>query len=226
MRAIIVAAGHSMDDGSWEQWVRNGDLVIGADGGAAQALSWGLVPGVVVGDMDSLREADRAQLEAQGCQFVQHLRAKDETDLELALAYAVEQGAREVVILGALGGRLDHTLANVLLLALPLLQGVTARIVRGGEEILLLRAGQSIRLDGRAGDLVSLLPLEGDACGVTTLGLAWPLNGDILTFGFSRGVSNEMIGEEAWISLEAGSLLVVHSPLPEGEESAVTEVWK
>ncbi len=219
VRVIIIAAGQSADDKSWARWIRKGNLVIGADGGAAQALAWGITPQVVVGDMDSLTESHRARLEAQGCEFVQHPRAKDETDLELALGYAVEQGADEIVILGALGGRMDHTLANVLLLALPLLRDVTARIVRGGEEVLLLRGGQSIRLEGQKGNRVSLLPVEGDACGVATRGLAWPLNDDTLRFGFSRGVSNEMTGSEAWIDLREGSLVVVHVPLPAGEES-------
>ncbi len=219
MRVIIIAAGQPADDEHWARWIRSGDLVIGADGGAAQALARGWTPRVVVGDMDSLTEANRSRLEGQGCEFIRHPRAKDETDLELALTYAVEQGAEEIVILGALGGRMDHTLANVLLLALPLLRHVTARIARGGEEVLLLRGGQSIRLDGIKGDRVSLLPVEGDACGVTTRGLAWPLNGDTLRFGFSRGVSNEMTGEEAWIDLREGSLIVVHVPLPAGEES-------
>jgi len=218
MRVIIIAAGQSADGESWARWIRERDLVIGADGGAARALAWGVAPHVVVGDMDSLTQVERERLEAQGCEFVQHLRAKNETDLELALAYAVEQGAREVIILGALGGRLDHTLANVLLLALPRLEGVTARIVHGGEEALLLRGGQSIRLDGQRGDRVSLLPIRGDACGVTTRGLAWPLKGNTLRFGYSRGVSNEMTGEEAWIELEEGSLLVVHGSLPAGEK--------
>lgn len=217
MRVVIIAAGQPADDEHWARWIRPGDLVIGADGGAAQALARGWTPRVVVGDMDSLTEADRSRLEGQGCEFIQHPRAKDETDLELALTYAVEQGAREIVILGALGGRLDHTLANVLLLALPLLGGVPARIVREGEEVLLLRGGQSIRLDGKKGDRVSLLPVGGDACGVTTRGLAWSLRGDTLRFGYSRGVSNEMTGEEAWVDLEEGNLLVVHGSLPAGE---------
>jgi thiamine pyrophosphokinase len=211
VRAIIIAGGQAGDDEGWRRWVREGDWLIGADGGAAKALAWGLVPHLVIGDMDSLPAEARAALEAQGSQFVVHPRAKDETDLELALTYATQQGAREIVVLGALGGRLDHTLANVLLLALPKLDGVVVRIASDGGEALLVRGSGEATLEGEPGDLVSLLPLGGDAHGVTASGLAWPLDGDTLRFGFSRGVSNEMTAPEARIAVQDGYLLVVHS---------------
>jgi thiamine pyrophosphokinase len=213
MRAIIIAAGQGGDIG-WKTWVQDGDWIIGADGGAGRALAWGLVPHLVIGDMDSLSDEDQAVLEARGCRFVEHPRAKDETDLELALRYAAREGAQEIVVLGALGGRLDHTLANVLLLTLPVLDGVSVRITDGVGETLLLRGGRMVTLRGSAGDLVSLLPLGGDARGVRTSGLAWALRGAMLRFGFSRGVSNEMTSHEARIELEDGLLLVVHGPSP------------
>ncbi len=214
MRAIIIAGGQAGDNG-WKNWVRDGDWIIGADGGAGRALAWGLVPHLVIGDMDSLADEDQAVLEQRGCRFVEHPRAKDETDLELALRYAAGKGAQEIVVLGALGGRLDHTLANVLLLSLPVLDGVSVRIADGVGEAFLLRGGRAVTLQGSTGDLVSLLPLGGDARGVTTTGLAWVLEGDTLRFGFSRGVSNEMTSREARIEVEEGLLLVVHGPSPE-----------
>jgi thiamine pyrophosphokinase len=215
MRAIIVAGGETEGQG-WQRWVRPGDWIIGADGGAAQALAWGLLPDLVIGDMDSLPEAARSRLEAEGCEFIWHPRAKDETDLELALQYAVREGAHEIVVLGALGGRLDHTMANVLLLALPSLAGVSVRIAEGDQQALVARGGEVIRLEGAAGDLVSLLPLRGDASVVSTRGLAWALRQDTLRFGASRGVSNEMTGGEAEIQVDHGLLLVVHSSAPAG----------
>ncbi len=210
MRVIIIAGGQSRSDDG-RRWARDGDLIIGANGGAARALAWGLVPAVVVGDLDSLAEKDRQVLQAHGCRFIVHPRAKDETDLELALTYAVQQGAREIVVIGALGGRLDHLLANVLLLALPGLDGVPVRIVDNGQQALLVRGGEAVTLDGQPGDLVSLLPVGGDARGVTTGGLVWALAGDTLRFGFSRGVSNEMTGPVARVEVSEGYLLVVHS---------------
>jgi thiamine pyrophosphokinase len=169
-----------------------------------------VVPGLVIGDMDSLPDGDRAVLEGAGSRFVVHPRAKDETDLELTLRHAVSQGATEIVILGALGGRLDHTLSNVLLLAHPKLKGLSVRIADRRQEALLLRGGEGVDLDGQPGDLVSLLPLGGRAEGVSTIGLEWRLKGDALDFGQSRGVSNVMLGTAARVEVEAGCLLVVH----------------
>ena len=216
MRATIFAGGQAGLEETWRKRLEEEDLIVGADGGAALALTAGLVPDVVVGDMDSLSGENRATLEVQGCRFVEHPRAKDETDLELALTYAVEAGARKITILGALGGRLDHLVANLLLLTLPGLAGVTVRIVGGQEEALLVRGGDRAALVGKPGDLVSLLPLGGDARGVITEGLAWQLRGDTLCFGFSRGVSNEMTARTAKVTVEEGYLLVIHGPPAEG----------
>jgi thiamine pyrophosphokinase len=213
MRAIIIAGGQTEGQG-WQRWVRESDWIIGADGGAAQALAWGLLPDLVIGDMDSLPETARSILVAEGCRFIEHPRAKDETDLELALVHAVQQGAQEIVVLGALGGRLDHTLANILLLALPSLVGVSVRIAEGDQQALLARSGETVELEGAPGDLVSLVPLGGDARGVTTQSLAWALEKDTLRFGSSRGVSNEMTSGKAGIQVEGGVLLVVHGPPP------------
>ena len=215
MRAIIIAGGQTGVHG-WQRWVQDGDWIIGANGGAARALAWGLHPHLVIGDMDSLSEEARAVLVAEGCRFIEHPRAKDETDLELALAHAVQKGVREIVVLGALGGRLDHALANILLLTLPSLAGVQVRIAEGDQQALLLRAGEEVELEGAPGDLVSLVPLGGDAHGVTTRGLAWALNEDTLRFGSSRGVSNEMTSSKARVRVGEGLLLVVHGPPPAG----------
>jgi thiamine pyrophosphokinase len=214
VKVIIVAGGQEERDAVWQHWVRDADLIVGADSGAAQALAWGLVPQVVIGDMDSLSAGAQAELEKHQARFVRHPRAKDETDLELALTFAAEQGACEIVVLGASGGRLDHTLSNVLLLALPRLAGIPVRLVRGAQEAILLRGGESISLPGQPGDLVSLLPWCGDAQGVTTEGLTWPLEDEVLHFGFSRGVSNEMTTRQARVALKEGYLLVVHGPPP------------
>jgi thiamine pyrophosphokinase len=215
MRAIIIAGGQTGDQ-DWQRLVREGDWIIGANGGAARALDWGLLPDLVIGDMDSLPEEARAVLAAEGCRFIEHPRAKDETDLELALVHAVQEGAREIVVLGALGGRLDHALANILLLALPSLAGVPVRIAEGDQQALLVRGGEAVELEGAAGDLVSLVPLGGDARDVTTRGLAWALTGDTLRFGSSRGVSNEMTLSKAGIQVGEGQLLIVHGPPPAG----------
>jgi thiamine pyrophosphokinase len=209
VRAIIVAAGQTTDDGAWRSWVQSDDLVIGADGGAATALSWGLVPHLVIGDMDSLPASARQSLTERGTRFIEHPRDKDEADLELALLHALGAGAEDIVVLGALGGRLDHTFSNILLLTVPAERGVPARIVDGDQQAMLLVGGQSIELQGQPGDLVSLLPLGGDVQGVATTGLSWSLDGEPLHFGLSQGISNVMEGTRAGIKVGNGCLLVV-----------------
>ena len=179
-----------------------------ADGGARHALALGLRPDSVVGDMDSLGESDRAQLEAMGTRLVIHPPAKDETDLELALLMAAQEGAAEVVVLGAFGGRLDQAIANVLLLTLPELKDIPARLVDGEQEAFIIR--ERAVIEGRPGDTLSLISLGGDAQGVSAQGLLYPLRGETLSFGPARGVSNVFVAPVARVTLRRGLLLAVH----------------
>ena len=190
------------------------DLVIAADRGAAHARAWGWPLHLLVGDLDSLGTDEAALVAATGVPVITAPTAKDETDLELALAHALAQGTHEIVICGALGGRADHLLANVLLLARRELAGRRVTLADGRESIRLLRGAGSapahLELPGAPGDLLSLLPLAGDADGVTTEGLQYPLHDETLFLGQARGVSNVLTGSRAGITLRRGLLLVVH----------------
>ena len=191
------------------------DLVIAADRGATHARAWGWPLHLLVGDLDSLSTDEAAHVAAGGVPVITAPAAKDETDLELALAHALNRGAGEIIICGALGGRSDHMLANVLLLARPELADLTVTLVDGRESIRLLRSGSSapahLDLLGTKGDLLSLLPLGGDAVGVTTEGLQYPLHDETLFVGQARGVSNVFTGARAGIALRHGLLLVIHT---------------
>jgi thiamine pyrophosphokinase len=190
-----------------------GDLIVAADGGARHAWAAGVTPHVIIGDLDSLSPEEEAQAEASGARFVRFSPRKDETDLELALRYAAAQGAAEIVILGALGGRLDQTIANLLLLALPELRGVDVRVFAGRETISVAWSGAVTVITGQPGNTVSLIPLGGDAVGVTTDGLEWELQDDTLRFGPARGVSNVLTGTRAQVRLREGMLwcVVIHA---------------
>ena len=155
----------------------------------------------------SLDAASLAELEAQGVELRRFPREKDETDLELALLHAASAGATAIDILGALGGRWDHTLANVALLALPELRGRRARLLADGQTLFLVR--DAAVLEGQAGDTVSLLPLTGEAHGVTTRGLRYPLDDATLSYERARGVSNVLLDPPGHVSLREGLLLVV-----------------
>ena len=220
MRAIIIANGSVEEDESHAQAVQADDLVIAADGGAMIALELGLQPHVVVGDMDSLPREMRIELTERGCQFVSHPSRKDETDTELAVRYALRAGATQIILLGATGNRLDHTLANILLLGMPELERVPATIVAGNTQVWLLRGGYELEFGGSPGDVVTLLPLDQDAIGVSTVGLEWALHDDTLFLGLARGVSNVMTAREARVRLREGRLLVLH--VAEGEHDVMT----
>jgi thiamine pyrophosphokinase len=210
MIALIVVNGPGEGFGPWENQVRQARLVVAADGGARRARALGLVPHALVGDADSLDEETARWLEEQGAARVQHPRAKDETDLELALLHAVEAGADEILVLGAWGGRPDQSIANLQLLAHPRLAGRVVRLLGSTYQMFLLHGGEGRTITGRVGDTVSLLPLNGDARGICTAGLRWKLDGETLSFGPARGISNEMTAPLARVSVEEGLLLVVH----------------
>lgn len=208
MRAIVVANGYVEADETYVDLIRDDDLIIAADGGTEVALELGLEPSVIVGDLDSLPGELRAQLEQRKVEFVVHPPQKDETDTELAIRYALKAGASELVLLGAVGDRLDHTLANVLLLAMPELERVPATLMTGSTQLWLLRGGAQLEFEGDEGDIVTLLPLGRDAVGVTTAGLQWALDDATLSFGPARGVSNVMTNTTASVKLTEGMLLV------------------
>src|SRR5215203_3818201 len=117
MRAVIFVNGIIPDPAAVRRWVREGDDLIAADGGAHHAVAMGLRPRVIVGDLDSVEPALATELAAQGTELEKYPVAKNKTDLELAIERAIHDGAQEIVLLGALGGRLDQSLANVLLMA-------------------------------------------------------------------------------------------------------------
>jgi thiamine pyrophosphokinase len=202
VRAVVVA--HGEVDPADAAHVRGADLVIAADGGSEHLRRWGIAPHVVIGDLDSL-----APDGAHGARVERYPREKDRTDTELAVDRAIASGADEIVILGALGGpRVDHALANALLLAQPRGQARIS-IVRGPMRMRIVRAGERLGIEAEEGEIVTLLPVGGDARGVRTEGLRYALRGETLRFGSSRGVSNEVSAAAAAVSLEEGALLVV-----------------
>ncbi len=185
-------------------------MLIAADSGAATALRLGYIPAYIVGDFDSLDTQLVEQARASGSHIISAAVEKDETDTELAVQLAIEQGATQITLLGALGGeRFDHAMANVLLLAG--FDTVPIQIIDGLSTCWLLRGPGHTAIDGQIGDLLSLFPLAGDATGIRTQGLYYPLHGETLRFGKPRGVSNELTAEQAEVALENGFLLVIHT---------------
>ncbi|MGI8588018.1 MAG: thiamine diphosphokinase [Chloroflexia bacterium] len=208
--AWIVAAGPEAALPDWP-WLPRPDLVVAADGGLTHALALGLVPAVALGDFDSLDQATLAEFEAAHPEAtIRHYvhELKVETDTEAAVVAAVQARATEIVLTGVLGGRWDHSLANLLLLTHPLLAQVQARIITADTEIFLLRGHTNRQIHGRIGDLVSLLPLD-TVEGVTLSGLEYPLLEETLYGGFGRGVSNVLRNRLASVGIRSGLCWVV-----------------
>ena len=210
MRAVIVADG-DLAPGDLDL-VRSADRLLAADGGATALRDAGCRPHVLIGDLDSVPAWMVERLAAGGVVIDQHPEDKDASDLELAVDRAIGDGATQLVILGAFGGnRLDHALAGALLLADPAYRGVDLRAVHGSSTLRVAFAGRDLALEGAPRDLVTLLPIGGDAHGVTTGGLRWPLSGATLRLGRSRGLSNEVVHRPASVRLTDGALLVIET---------------
>lgn len=215
--AVIVADG-DIDLAALRVLVasRPGALVIGADGGARAALAAGIPLHLVVGDGDSLLPADRARLEATGVELRLSPTDKDESDTELCVLGAVAEGASRIAVIGALGGgRPEHSLANLLLLADPRLDGRTVTLHAGDSRIDRIGGDGvpgALEVVGARGDFVSLFAVAGEVTGVRTEGLRFPLRDETLTVGPARGLSNELLAPRARITTRDGRLLVVHTP--------------
>ncbi len=208
MKCVIIANAPGLDAAPYAPLIAAADLLLAADGGALPLIRLGHMPETVVGDLDSLDAASVALLADAGVAIDRHPRAKDETDLELALLLAAERGAAQILVLGALGGRWDHTLANVALLALPELRGRDVRLLDGDQTLYLVR--ERAELDGHRGDTISLVPLTGAVHGITTRGLQYALEDATLSFERARGVSNVLLDPPGAVSIRDGLLLVIH----------------
>jgi thiamine pyrophosphokinase len=208
-RLVIFANGVLADPEAARNLLRETDIRVGVDGGTWNALACSRAPDLVIGDMDSLSDSDRKELAAAGTRMITFPPEKDETDLELALQYAVRERYAEILVIAALGGRIDQTLANLSLLGDPALKGRDVRFDDGREEVLLV--GREVSLRGEPGDTVSLLPFGDEVDGITTQGLEYSLRGETLLPHRTRGVSNRMQGKEAKIFVEKGELLCIHT---------------
>jgi len=206
-RAAILAGGRLRPAPGLRERLGTAGLLICADGGLRTARRLALRPAVAIGDFDSASDRLVAWARSAGATIVVHPAEKDKTDTELALDYAVQARVAEVELYGALGGRLDHLLANVALLLRARTRGVRLRIVDGEVEAFL--AAPRTRIRGRPGDVVSLLPLSSRVTGVTTHGLKYPLRGAVLREGSTLGISNEMITAHPVVRMRRGNLLVV-----------------
>lgn len=207
LRIIVFANGELEDPEALRRLIRPDDLIIAADGGALHCRNLGLKPSAVVGDLDSLPVEEQKRLETLGVEMLKYPARKDFTDLELALQKALESGAEEILIAGAMGGRWDMSMANVLLLASLDCEGKDVRLVDGRQEIMVLRGGGELTVRGAPGDVFSLMPLGSKAVGITLEGFEYPLVEATVKRGSTIGVSNVLTGNRGVVHLKEGLLL-------------------
>lgn len=179
------------------------DIIIAADGGYDNLVRHGYTPDILIGDFDSIEEEV-----PEGARAIRYPKEKDETDMFLSYEAGVKLGYSEFVMLGATGGRLDHTYANLSLLLYAKERGHNITVIDGNGMILCIK-NEAINLAGDEGARLSVFAIGGEAKGVKILGAKYEADGVTLSPSFPLGVSNEFVGVPAYISVEDGALLII-----------------
>jgi thiamine pyrophosphokinase len=205
-RIIIFANGLLPNLEKARTLLHDDDFIIAADGGTRHALALGLMPNVIVGDLDSL-PSDFEPSTFNG-EIVLYPKDKNETDLELAIQHALTLKPEQIIILAALGGRLDQTLGNIALISNLQPSTCNLQLNDGLEEVFFCR--DHVEINGNRGDTVSLISWQGEVAGIVTTGLKWRLQNETLYPNKTRGISNELIDDSASIQINSGLLLIVH----------------
>ncbi len=213
MRFVIISGGDIQDEFALE-WLQQNkyDQIIAADSGVNFLYRNGILPNVIAGDFDSVSEEKLdAFSEMEGIEILRLNPIKDDTDTEFVIHEAIRRGATEITLLGATGSRLDHVLANIYLLGIGLEKGIAIEVLDSNNRIRMIADKLELSKVRQFGEFVSILPVRGDAKGVTLEGMKYPLkDADISCFS-SLGISNEIVDETAKISVQQGILLVIES---------------
>ena len=203
-KCIIVSGGKLNNPDFIREQICGIGFMIAADGGVLNAYTLGIQPNIAIGDFDSIEPDILEGLERQGVTVLRYPRNKDYSDTQLALLKAIELGFSDITMVSALGGRIDHTLANVMLLALPEASGIKLRILDDGQEIFLIK--DEALIQGEVGLTVSLLPLSENVTGIQTSGLLYEVPQNIFVMGIPNGISNIMTLPQAQIRIATGLL--------------------
>ena len=208
-RALIFVNGGLRNPKALANLMRPDDFLIAADGGARHLLKLGRLPDILIGDLDSLTLEEVQNMEEQGVRVQRYPTDKDWTDLELALNFAVENDFSSIRLVAALGGRLDQTLGNLFLLAQEKFKKLDIALDDGQELVQIIHG--ILHLSGKPGDRVSLIPIDEKVTQVSTQGLRWPLLHETLYRHSTRGISNELLKNQATITIGDGLLFCIHT---------------
>lgn len=205
MPFLIVTGGDPPEYELLHSYFKLSSFVIGVDGTADLFCQTKLIPDVLIGDFDTASPAYVSVLEKSGVKIIRLKPEKDETDTEAAVNYAISMGAEEIIILGALGKRIDHTIANIMMLVRADMSGAKCRIIDKSTELIV--TNKNMQIDGFPGLTVSIMPLTSEVT-VNAVGLKYPLKGLKLGWGSSRGISNIMLGNMAELEIIGGYALI------------------
>lgn len=207
MKAVIFAGGKLSDYKAAQEYLKGADIIICADSGFHHAMGMGVVPDLLLGDMDSISGEDLKKAKSLGVEMQGFPREKDYTDTMLALEAARERGATSALLLAGIGDRPDHSLANAFLMLQAKKMGIELTLAGENWEMFLIY--DQAEISGQRGELLSLIPLSAEAVGIETQGLYYPLRGESISLGVPRGISNVFTGEKAVVKLKGGILLAV-----------------
>jgi thiamine pyrophosphokinase len=209
MPAVIVCNGNISDYKYYNKYLEKADFVICVDGGAKHIRKFGIKPDLLLGDFDSICKEDFNFFRDEGVEIAQFPREKDMTDTELAVELAITRGFASIIIIGGLGTRMDHSMANIFILRKILNMGAYGLIADEYNEIIIIK--EKIQIHREKDIKVTLLPITDRVEGVTTKGLYYPLKDATLEMGSSLGVSNEFDCETAEVTIKSGLLIVIKS---------------
>lgn len=207
MKAAIIANGNAYNMESLQEEIESADLIFCADGGAEYAYRSKIIPDYLIGDFDSINKYVLDHYASQGVEIIRYSREKDYTDTEICVYKALELGCSEICIIAGVGGRIDHSLGNIGLLHLILKNGAVGCIAADDCEIYI--CSSEIKLKGKIGDTISIIPFMGNAEGLYSWGLKYALNNSTIEFGKPIGVSNEMVDSLCKITISKGEVLVI-----------------
>lgn len=186
------------------------DYLICADGGANHLYNLNLVPDYILGDLDSINKPMISYYKEKGTKFKEFPKRKDETDTQLCIHLAKELGVSEIHLVGALGGRIDHTIANINLMYYIRELGIKPVIKNSSEDIYIAK-DEEIKIKGNCKDTISILPIKGDAKGITLKDLEYPLNNATIKYGDPIGISNVMKRDRFTVKIDNGSVVIIRN---------------
>lgn len=213
MQTVVALAGEINDSPLVRSALNGAGLIVAADSGANRLRNLGVLPHIVIGDLDSLQGDDLFHLKSVGVEFEPHPAPEQRTDGDVAIEHALKRGATSIIIVGLFGGpRYDHAVANLYLLTHPSLRQIPTWTVDGWTALTVLNGDgvAQTHFHGHVGDYVSITAVSEQVRGVTTVGLKWPLSDATFTRGMNEGTSNELIHERAMVQIREGTAFASH----------------